>query len=169
MSARIIVADVLDGLASLESGSVQCVVTSPPYWGLRDYGTGRWEGGDAACDHGAAKLTSRYDYPLDSSPIQDGSRTGTDVPRQLPACPACGAVRADRQIGLEATPELYVARMVAVFREVWRVLRPDGTLWLNLGDSYASVPGAGQRQGIYGQMADRRGAVFRRRLSGVGL
>jgi DNA modification methylase len=73
----------MDGLRSLPDESVHCVVTSPPYWGLRDYG-------------------------------QDG------------------------QIGLEDTPEAYTARMVEVFREVRRVLRDDGTLWLNLGDSYAA-------------------------------
>ena len=56
---------------------------------------------------------------------------------------SCGARRVDRQIGLEATPDEYLATMVAVFREVRRVLRPDGTLWLNMGDSY-STGGAGK-------------------------
>jgi DNA modification methylase len=74
--------DALEGLRTLPDKSVNCCVTSPPYWGLRDYGR-------------------------------------------------------DGQIGLEQTPEEYVARMVEVFREVRRVLREDGTLWLNLGDSYA--------------------------------
>ena len=81
--ARIIPGDALAGLATLPDASVNCCVTSPPYWGLRDYGV-------------------------------------------------------DGQIGLEPTPAEYVAKMVAVFREVRRVLRDDGTLWLNLGDSYAS-------------------------------
>src|SRR5262249_2145142 len=76
--------DVTDVLPRLPDSSVHCVITSPPYWGLRDYG----------------------------------------IP--------------DRQLGLEATPDEYVTRMVAVFREVRRVLRGDGTLWLNLGDSYAA-------------------------------
>ena len=76
--------DCLEKLKTLADSSVDCVVTSPPYWGLRDYG----------------------------------------VPGQL---------------GLEATPEEYVARMVEVFREVRRVLKPEGTLWLNLGDSYGKV------------------------------
>ena len=74
--------DVLDKLQEIESESIQCVVTSPPYWGLRDYGT-------------------------------------------------------DGQLGLEETPEEYVEKMVKVFREVKRVLKTDGTVWLNLGDSYA--------------------------------
>lgn len=75
--------DCLQQLATLPAASVQCCVTSPPYWGLRDYGTAG-------------------------------------------------------QLGLEATPDEYVANMVAVFSEVRRVLRDDGTLWLNLGDSYAA-------------------------------
>ena len=76
------IGDCHEVLRTLESGSVQCCVTSPPYWGLRDYGV-------------------------------------------------------EGQLGLEKTPDEYVAKMVDVFREVRRVLRDDGTLWLNLGDSYA--------------------------------
>lgn len=75
----------------LSDNSVNCVVTSPPYYGLRDYGV-------------------------------------------------------NSQIGLEETPEAYVANIVAVFREVWRVLRSDGTLWLNIGDSYS---GSGNGSGDY--------------------
>ncbi len=80
----IIHGDCREVLAALPSESMQCCITSPPYWGLRDYGH-------------------------------------------------------DSQLGLEGTPDEYVANMVAVFREVWRVLRKDGTVWLNLGDSYAST------------------------------
>lgn len=80
--------DCLEGLKLLDDNSIHCCVTSPPYWGLRDYGV-------------------------------------------------------DGQLGFESTPEEYVSRMVEIFREVKRVLRDDGTLWLNLGDSYA---GSGKRQ-----------------------
>jgi DNA modification methylase len=101
MESKILVGDCLTSLRSLEAQSVQTCVTSPPYFGLRDYG-----------------------HP--------------------------------GQIGLEATPDAYVAKMVEVFREVRRVLRDDGTLWLNLGDSYASIgrsarkesPGVGAKQEI---------------------
>ena len=78
---RIIQGDCIEGMRTLPDASVHCCVTSPPYWGLRDYG------------HAG-------------------------------------------QIGLESTPEAYVARMVEVFRDVRRVLRDDGTCWVNLGDSY---------------------------------
>jgi DNA modification methylase len=83
---RVLVGDCLDVLGTLDAESVQCCVTSPPYFGLRDYGVAG-------------------------------------------------------QIGLERTPDEYVAKMVAVFREVRRVLAGDGTLWLNLGDSYATGAG----------------------------
>ena len=77
--------DVIERLKDIEDNTIQCVVTSPPYWGLRDYGE-------------------------------------------------------DDQLGLEETPEEYVENMVNVFREVRRVLKDDGTLWLNIGDSYARTP-----------------------------
>lgn len=79
----LLIGDARDKLRELQGGIVQTVVTSPPYYGLRDYGV-------------------------------------------------------DGQIGLEETPKQYVAALVGVFREVRRVLRDDGTVWLNLGDSYAS-------------------------------
>lgn len=69
-------------------------------------------------------------------------------------CAKCGAVRIDNQFGLEKTPDEYVANMVAVFREVWRVLKPEGTLWLNLGDSYNSNASNQQyRNGMHGSEA----------------
>jgi len=86
----IIIGDALTELKRLESGSVNCCVTSPPYWGLRDYG-----------------------HP--------------------------------GQLGLEKTPGEYIEKMLDVFGEVSRVLRDDGTLWLNLGDSYAGSWGAQSR------------------------
>lgn len=88
--ARVYLGDALEMLRDLPDASVQCCVTSPPYWGLRDYGL-------------------------------DGAG-----------------------IGLEPTPEEWIANLVGVFREVRRVLRPDGTLWLNVGDAYAhGTPGGG--------------------------
>lgn len=113
----------------LADNSVQCVVTSPPYYGLRDYGTARWEGGDPECDHNPQRPDGgdRADRSL---PLGRGG-----MYRQV--CGKCGAVRVDNQIGLEQTPDEYVSNLVAVFREVKRILRDDGTCFLNLGDSYA--------------------------------
>ena len=92
---QIIIGDALTALQAMPEASVDCIVTSPPYWGLRDYG------------HAG-------------------------------------------QLGLEPTPEAFVASMVLVFRELRRVLAPRGTCWLNLGDSYA-----GKRQAP-GQCDSRR-------------
>lgn len=136
-SYSIINADVLDGLAQLDDGSVQTCVTSPPYWGLRDYGTGEWEGGDAECDHKQGRNGSgRADGIVDDRAQRNRDGVAALTSR---VCAKCGARRVDRQLGLERTPREYVERMVGVFREVRRVLKDDGTLWLNLGDSYASL------------------------------
>jgi len=130
---RLYLGDVRAVLPTLESGSVHCVVSSPPYWGLRDYGTAEWEGGDEGCDH--EKIPARNGRGGSGAP---GKQTPNAYPSELFAdiCGKCGARRIDAQIGLEKTPEEYVETMVQVFREVRRVLRDDGTLWLNLGDSY---------------------------------
>lgn len=128
--------DCLEELRKMPDNSVHCCVTSPPYWGLRDYGTATWEGGDAACDH--KQSTSRQDGGrVNTNGFHGSSRQDSDKGAKFyrDTCPKCGAVRIDSQLGLESTPEAYVARLVEMFREVRRVLRADGTCWLNLGDS----------------------------------
>lgn len=140
--------DVLDVLACLPSGSVQCCVTSPPYFALRDYGTAQWEGGDAECDH--IKSTARQDGNRQGVDGFAGSASGNGSMGYLyytGTCGKCGAVRIDQQIGLEATVDAYIAKMVAVFREVRRVLRNDGTCWINIGDSYAGSGKGGNPEG----------------------
>jgi DNA modification methylase len=96
MTVTILIGDCRKVLRELPTESVHCVVTSPPYWGLRDYGI------------------------------------GTDV------------------FGLEPSYQIYVEHAVEIFRDVRRVLRPDGTLWLNLGDSYASTPRGNKQTGVEG-------------------
>jgi DNA modification methylase len=134
----IIRGDALTELRKLPDESVHCCVTSPPYWGLRDYGTAQWEGGDASCDH-----DTRGQKPGSKSDSNVGSfRNGISY-----ICPRCSAHRIDSQLGLERTPEEYVARLVDVFREVKRVLKKDGTLWLNLGDAYNGGGRGGRKKG----------------------
>jgi DNA modification methylase len=128
-------------LAELPERSIQTCVTSPPYWGLRDYGTGTWTGGDESCDHVERRVTSRDGLAEWSAEhARGGGHKPADAPgiRYLDVCGECGARRVDDQLGLEPTPEEYVERLVRIFRGVWRVLRDDGTLWLNLGDTYSS-------------------------------
>jgi DNA modification methylase len=136
--------DVLDVLRQIPDGVVQCVVTSPPYWGLRDYGTAEWEGGNPNCDHRQEAIRIRRNLAEAANACDGGNRKAENRNDKdalgLPyrnVCAKCGARRIDQQIGLEDTPEKYVARLVEVFREVRRVLRKDGTVWCNLGDSYA--------------------------------
>jgi len=102
-SVRVIEGDCLATLRTLPAGTFQACVTSPPYYGLRDYGV-------------------------------------------------------DGQIGLEATPDAYITRMVEVFREVRRVLRDDGTLWLNIGDSYSG--GVSGRNDMDDASLARRAAAY---------
>jgi site-specific DNA-methyltransferase (cytosine-N4-specific) len=142
------VGDVRDVLAEMPDGSVDCVVTSPPYWGLRDYGTGVWEGGDPGCDHKSANPSAEHDEGRERakrykdegrSTGQHGGWEGRAWRGDGSSTCRCGASRVDQQIGLEPTPETYVEQMVAVFRQVRRVLSDHGTCWVNLGDSYASA------------------------------
>lgn len=108
MNTKILIGDCLLSMASMSDQSVNCCVTSPPYFGLRDYGH-------------------------------------------------------DGQIGLEETPEAYVTKMVEVFREVRRVLRDDGTLWLNIGDSYAGSGKGRNADGSHqegGKQGTNRGTIL---------
>lgn len=125
--------DCLDVLKTLPSESINCCITSPPYWGLRDYGTGKWIGGDPACSH---KRDSKQSELTQTGHRNLEGAVGDGIYKEK--CKRCGAERKDKQIGLELTPESYVQKMVDVFREVRRVLRNDGTLWLNLGDTYSA-------------------------------
>jgi DNA modification methylase len=130
----------------LADGTVNCCVTSPPYYGLRDYGTARWEGGDPGCDH-TPGFKSRSERPNNTGAGIGKSGYKGQEPVYRDICGKCGAVRIDQQIGLEETPDEYVENLVQVCREVWRVMRDDGTLWLNLGDSYSGSGGAGNQFG----------------------
>jgi DNA modification methylase len=134
-------------LTELEDESVHCVVTSPPYFGLRDYGTAKWEGGDPTCDHFNGRPGSwRADGIVEN--VSQRNRDGAGA--YSGDCRKCGAIRTDSQIGLERSPDEYVASMVGAFREVRRVLRKDGTLWLNLGDSYGGAAGNTRGEGAGG-------------------
>jgi DNA modification methylase len=136
--------DVLEVSRTFPDECVHCVVTSPPYWGLRDYGTAIWSGGDQKCDHkrklarnDGGRVNTQGFHGSSAEDSNKGAINYSDI------CPKCGARRIDKQLGLEPTPEEYIARMVEIFREVKRVLRSDGTLWLNMGDCYAGSGGPG--------------------------
>ena len=123
----------------------QTCVTSPPYYGLRDYGTAKWEGGDDSCEHSISMPTKWNDPKRGTSVLrpETAHRGGSST-----NCHKCGATRVDSQLGLEETPEEYIKAMVEVFRCVWDVLEDDGTLWLNIGDSYNGSGGQGTKPNI---------------------
>ena len=147
--------DCLEVLKALPAESVHCVVTSPAYWGLRDYGTATWEGGDPDCQHQKGRPGSdRADGIVGM--VTHRNRDGAGA---FSGDCKCGARRIDLQLGLESTPQEYVDRMVTVFREVRRVLREDGTCWINLGDSYCGSWGnAGNRPEL-----DKKGGTQRQK------
>lgn len=158
----IIHGDALSSLRELESESVQCCVTSPPYWGLRDYGTATWEGGKNECDH-VQMTTGMSDKntlgPDMYLPPTNAANVGR-IRQFKDICGKCGATRYDVQLGLEKTPDEYVGRLLEVFRELKRVLRSDGTVFLNLGDSYYGSWGnyGGQNRGNGKQRAITNGS-----------
>jgi len=132
---KIYLGNNLDTLKTFPDNSINCCITSPPYFGLRDYGTATWQGGDPNCKH--------------MKPISDTASTGTHKKmREMgiacasgiykSVCPDCGAIRIDEQVGLEETPEDFINRLVEIFREIRRAMTDDGTLWLNIGDTYNS-------------------------------
>lgn len=140
---KVLTGDALDRLREMPDESVHCIVSSPPYYGLRDYGLPPqiW-GGDPACEHRWQDASYRLEDHGDQGET-DGLEGSSDAQRATRlgditcgACDTCGAWRGS--LGLEPTPELYVQHLMSVLLEALRVLREDGTLWLNLGDSYSS-------------------------------
>jgi DNA modification methylase len=111
VTVQILVGNCVDTLKTLSENRFHCCVTSPPYWGLRSYGT------------------PDLDWPAISYAPLAG----------LPECVHVPAMKAS--LGLEPTLEAFIGHMLLVFREVRRVLRDDGTAWVNMGDSYAGSRG----------------------------
>lgn len=170
--------NALDILKQFPDESVHCCVTSPPYWGLRDYGLEPviWEPINNKkafnfCnnkffkrDHiwGNKLKGKKETKPSDAihkEGFKDAFRSSSNYINHISNsydsqgqfCQLCGAWRGC--LGLEPTPELYVNHMVQIFREVKRVLKNDGTLWLNLGDTYGTGTRADRRPGnkIFGE------------------
>jgi DNA modification methylase len=150
----IFLGNVEERLKDLPDRSVHCIVTSPPYFGLRDYLTAKYEGGDPECDHRPTRAkgdtTSGLEGSTDSQNHRQSGFKGD-------TCPKCGATKTDNQLGLEKTPEAYIKRLVDIMREARRVLRDDGSLWLNLGDSYwGSWGNSGNRPQLDGESRGQR-------------
>ena len=133
MRDTILYGDCRDTLKKFDEKARVCV-TSPPYYGLRDYGTATWLGGDPNCSH--KRDTKVKPENCITGHKNHDSMLGVGDAIYKSVCEKCGAIRQDNQIGLEESPEKYVEEMVKVFRLVRDNLTDDGTLWLNIGDSY---------------------------------
>lgn len=138
--------DAREVMADLPAESVDCVITSPPYWGLRDFGVPAtvW-GGDSDCRHRWSRLQrGRRKDMLPSDATTRRARVGlTD--RQDAAATNGGRLCVDcdawlGSLGLEPTPQLFVTHLVELFRGVRRLLKPTGLVWLNLGDTFYQAP-----------------------------
>ena len=187
---KILQGHILDALAKIPTGSIDCCLTSPPYWALRDYKTQLvWWGGSKICEHNTLQLqqlTKKQTTPktyagrmgnldgegrvekesskidilenyerLENRPLESLTSGGNDrmaikqehnyayVPKkQFAYCKLCGAWLG--QLGLEPTFKEYIDHLMMIFTEIKRILKPTGTCFVNLGDTYY---GGGQREG----------------------
>lgn len=153
--------NALEELKRIPAKSVDCVVTSPPYWSLREYPVppSIWD----------AKPDCRHKWVDHVRPAANGKTNGrmqgwkpgrhaaTRVPQASQFCSKCGAWCG--QLGLEPTPKLYVKHLVQIFRQVKRVLKPGSPLWVNIGDTWYSRAGSGKRMGGTGSMSHYRGLL----------
>jgi DNA modification methylase len=126
--------DVFDKLKELDDNSIDCVVTSPPYWGLRDYGTAKWQGGNPNCEH----KKSRFNYSISDKQKSNNGNSGLGAYKNGEFC-KCGAKRIDKQLGLEPTYQEHIQNIVELFRAIKPKLKDSATIWLNYGDSYAAT------------------------------
>jgi DNA modification methylase len=135
---QILFGDALTELRKLPDNHLQCVVTSPPFFALRNYGTQTWFGGDPKCQH---------EEKIIQAPIPEAGDVPEHAEGTTHECLKCGAWRGE--IGQEPTVDLYITHMVELFLELRRVLRKDGLIWVEIGDTYSgSGRGPTGRTGI---------------------
>jgi len=149
-NVEILLGDALGQVKTLDEKSIQTVITSPPYWGLRDYGTATWEGGDSKCEHTISMPSKWTDKKRRADRPEVANRGGDNS-----KCHQCGALRIDNQVGLEPSPEDYISNLVLLFDEVKRVLADDGTVWITIGDSYVGQSWSGR-----GNVIDIKGNTY---------
>ncbi len=163
-------ADAISGLRQLEAESVQTVFTSPPYFGLRSYGTDPVVWGEADCEpcywKPAPQQNTKLGIQGNTNGIYTADRSNkgklyatSEAAPSGSICERCNSWKGE--LGGEPTVDRFVDNLVSVFSEVWRVLRKDGTVWLNIGDSYA---GSGRGAGT-----TRRGDIQRSSTGTLGL
>jgi site-specific DNA-methyltransferase (adenine-specific) len=140
--------DCLEVLKTFPDESIDCVVTSPPYWACRDYGKQNeiiWDG-DYNCNHDfetkERKIHSGTSNRTVQASVDKDGGYATDWKYTDKYCRKCNAWKG--QLGLEEHPQQYINHIVQIIKECKRVLKPTGTIWLNLGDSFYTKSGSGQ-------------------------
>ncbi len=139
-NGNLLVGDVLERIKEIPNGSVDCCISSPPYWGLRDYGTGEWIGGNNPdCEHSAIRRKTRRERG-GLTELQAGNEGGFGDESKWTSdtCPDCHATYQDEQWGLERDFHSYLDKLDLLMVEIKRILKPTGSVWINLGDSYGS-------------------------------
>ena len=149
MSTKIINGDILDVLKDLNDESVDCVITSPPYYGLRSYDGAKtiW-GGDVNCNHEFNKNVESFvnlGFSKESPKFTNDGRLNDAEKNESAFCSKCGAWKG--QLGLEPSYKLYIEHLMMVTKELKRILKKTGNLFWNIGDSSASSGGPSRHRG----------------------
>jgi DNA modification methylase len=143
---KILHGNCIDKIKELDDNSIDCVVSSPPYFGLRDYGTAQWKGGNPNCSHAYGRNTRGG---LSDFQKNNKGSFGDEAVKSGECCKLCGAKRIDEQFGLEKTYQDYLANTVKVFETFKPKLKDTATIWWNVGDSYNSTNGFCRNKGKY--------------------
>ncbi len=143
-NGKLLVGDVLEKIAEIEEKSVDCVISSPPYWGLRDYGTGSWkESTNPLCTHDKIRRKTRAERKSNEW-MEDALGEGTygdESKWSSHTCPDCSAHYEDPQWGSEPDFKDYLKKLDLLMVEMKRILKDTGTCWINLGDTYSTRSG----------------------------
>lgn len=130
----------MEKIKEIPKDSVDCVISSPPYWALRDYGTGKWVGGsNPNCNHLEIQHKTRDERGgLSEKQSSSEGSFGDELKWTSNKCPTCNAEYIDKQWGMEDNFQDYLQKMRSLMNEVRRIIKPTGSVWINLGDTYNS-------------------------------
>ncbi len=137
----VLIGDVMDKIKEIPDNTVDCVISSPPYWALRDYGTGKWvNSNNPSCEHASIRRKTRAERKSNQwmeQKLVEG--TFGDEPKWTSkTCPECNAEFVDQQWGMESDFKEYLEKLRKLMNELRRVVKKTGTIWINLGDTYSS-------------------------------
>jgi len=167
MATRILVGNNMIKMRELEDESIDCIVTSPPYFGLRDYKSDPYIwGGDEKCEHEWSKEPPRRRrHPNDHTKGTLNQIASAPHLKETDSCHKCGGWMGG--YGLESTPDQYIKNTLLIFDELHRVLKPQGTVWWNIGDSYAMKSSAWGGSRGHNSILKGTGLADKQRRTGV--